>query len=150
MCSGKYVALNRDKRSLVLDLKQPAGRGVMTRLGVGSDALLRENPRLVVCAISGYAADGPYRNRAAHDLNAVGLSSVLRAEGAALPSVPPYPLSDLSAEMNARARSGSRCRRWPISPREATAQATSASQIGVARRVASDEITTLLQAGVTR
>ena len=118
--SGKFVALNRDKRSVVLDLKQEAGRetilrlvrrydvlvesfrpGVMDRLGLGSSSLLAENPRLVICAIAGYSKTGPYRQRAAHDLNTVGLSGVLRGGGDCVPTVPPYPLSDLAAGLNA-------------------------------------------------
>src|SRR5690349_6671342 len=74
-----FIAVNREKRSAALNLKRPEGRvallrlvdradvlvesyrpGVMTRLGLGSDALLARNPRLVYCAISGYGQDGPY------------------------------------------------------------------------------------------
>src|SRR3569832_989443 len=78
--SGRFAAINRDKRSLCLDLKQPAARqallkllprydilvesfrpGVLGRLGLGVSVLHARNPRLVVCSISGYGQDGPYR-----------------------------------------------------------------------------------------
>jgi crotonobetainyl-CoA:carnitine CoA-transferase CaiB-like acyl-CoA transferase len=116
--SGKFAALNRDKRSLCLDLKHPEGRaallkilprydilvetfrpGVLDRLGLDTDTLLGAQPRLVVCAISGYDADGPYRDRAAHDLNTVGLAGVLGLAGPADgdPAVPPVQLADLGS-----------------------------------------------------
>jgi len=116
--SGKFLALNRDKRSLVLDLKHEEGRrtllrllprydvlvesfrpGVMDRLGLGWEALSAGNPRLVVCAISGYPKDGPYRERAAHDLNTVGLAGVLGLSGPSggVPAVPPVQLADLGS-----------------------------------------------------
>jgi crotonobetainyl-CoA:carnitine CoA-transferase CaiB-like acyl-CoA transferase len=80
--------VNRDKRSLAVDLKNDAGRraflrmvaradvvvesfrpGVMDKLGVGFAALRQANPRIVLLSISGYGQDGPYRERAGHDLN---------------------------------------------------------------------------------
>ncbi|MCA2978531.1 MAG: CoA transferase, partial [Myxococcaceae bacterium] len=86
--SALFLALNRNKRSLALDLKTPGGvaalkrlarqydvlvesfrPGVMDKLGVGYEVLAKENPRLVYCAISGYGATGPDRLRAGHDLN---------------------------------------------------------------------------------
>src|SRR5919205_4663649 len=79
LCSG-YVWLNRNKRSVTLDVKAPEGRailrqlaeradvflenfapGVPERLGVGYEQLRELNPRLVYCALSGYGQTGPYR-----------------------------------------------------------------------------------------
>ena len=114
--SGRYNAINRDKRSFCLDLKKPDGRaallrlaprydvivesfrpGVMDRLGVGWDALAATNPKLVLCSISGYGQDGPYRERAGHDLNYVGLAGVLGMCGprGGDPPVPGVQLADL-------------------------------------------------------
>lgn len=80
-----YIALNRGKRSLRLDLKSPAGvaalvrlatrydvliesfrPGVMDRLGVGPDRLRAANPHLIYCSVSGYGQTGPMRDRAGH------------------------------------------------------------------------------------
>jgi alpha-methylacyl-CoA racemase len=100
--SALFLALNRGKRSMRLDLKEEAGRevllrlvrdydvliesfrpGVMERLGVGYERLREENPRLVYCAISGYGQDGPYTERSGHDLNYLGLNGVLGLTGEA-------------------------------------------------------------------
>ncbi len=115
--SGKFAALNRDKRSLCLDLKRPEGRaallrllprydvlletfrpGVLDRLGLDGATLWAAHPRLVVCAISGYGADGPYRERAGHDLNYIGLAGLLAFAGPGdrPPPVPPVQLADLA------------------------------------------------------
>lgn len=66
--------------------------GVMERLGAGQTALAEANPRLVYCALTGYGQDGPYRDRAGHDINYTGSTGVLHATGVAggppvLPSV---------------------------------------------------------------
>ena len=106
--SGFFHALNRNKRSLALDLRRPEGTealrrlvrrfdvlvesfrpGVMDRLGVGWEALSRENPRLVLCSISGYGQTGPYRDRAGHDIDYVALAGVLAVNG---PPEAPVPL----------------------------------------------------------
>ncbi len=106
--SGYFHALNRNKRSLALDLRRPEGSramrrivrrvdvvvesfrpGVMDRLGVGWEALSRENPALVLCSISGYGQQGPYRERAGHDLDYVALAGVLGVNG---PPEHPVPL----------------------------------------------------------
>jgi crotonobetainyl-CoA:carnitine CoA-transferase CaiB-like acyl-CoA transferase len=119
--SGRFAAINRDKRSLCLDLKQPAGRaallrllprydifvesfrpGVLARLGLGVDVLHAHNPRLVVCSISGYGQEGPYRDRAGHDLNYVGLAGVLGHSGVS-PETPPHPLPIQLADLGAGA-----------------------------------------------
>jgi crotonobetainyl-CoA:carnitine CoA-transferase CaiB-like acyl-CoA transferase len=98
--SGLFLALNRGKKSIRVDLKQPRGRevllrlvrdadvllesfrpGVLDRLGVGFERLRAQNPRLVHCAITGYGQDGPDRDRAGHDLNYLGLAGVLALGG---------------------------------------------------------------------
>jgi len=115
--SGRFAALNRDKRSLCLDLKRPEGRaallrlvrrydvvvesfrpGVLDRLGVGWGALSTENPRLVLCSISGYGQDGPYRDRAGHDINYVSVAGVLGRNGArgGDPTAPGVQLADIA------------------------------------------------------
>jgi alpha-methylacyl-CoA racemase len=116
--SGRFLAVNRGKRSLVLDLKKPEGRdallrmaeradvvvesfrpGVMDRLGVGWEALRARNPKLVLCSISGYGQSGPYRERAGHDLNYVGLAGVLAMTGEARgrkPAMPGVQIGDLA------------------------------------------------------
>jgi alpha-methylacyl-CoA racemase len=100
--SAFFLALNRNKRSIRVDLKSDAGRevllalvrdadvllesfrpGVLDRLGVGYERLREENPRLVYCAITGYGQDGPYRDRAGHDMNYLGLAGVLGLSGEA-------------------------------------------------------------------
>jgi len=106
--SGFFHALNRNKRSLALDLKAPGGAGVflrlaaradvvlesfrpgvMDRLGIGYAALQRANPRLVLCSISGYGQDGPYRERAGHDLDYCAIAGVLAVNGPAERPMPP-------------------------------------------------------------
>jgi crotonobetainyl-CoA:carnitine CoA-transferase CaiB-like acyl-CoA transferase len=115
--SGRFNALNRDKRSICLDLKKPGAAdallklvkrydvlvesfrpGVMDRLGVGYDALSKANPKLVVCSISGYGQTGPYRERAGHDLNYVALAGVLGMTGARAgdPPTPGVQLADIA------------------------------------------------------
>ena len=98
--SALFLALNRGKRSIRLDLKSEAGRevllrlvrehdvvlesfrpGVMERLGVGYERLREENPRLVYCAITGYGQDGPYTGRSGHDMNYLGLNGLLGLSG---------------------------------------------------------------------
>jgi len=117
--SGRFVALNRDKRSLCLDLKHPEGLkallrllphyhvlvesfrpGVLDRLGLGLPTLHAINPALVVCSISGYGQDGPYRERAGHDLNYAALAGVLAMSGPS-PQAPPHPLPIQLADLGA-------------------------------------------------
>jgi alpha-methylacyl-CoA racemase len=98
--SALYLSLNRNKRSVRLDLKQEQGKtallkmaeeadvlvesfrpGVLDRLGVGYDELAKANPALVYCPITGYGQDGPNRDRAGHDQNYLGLNGILGLTG---------------------------------------------------------------------
>ncbi len=100
--SALFLALNRNKRSIRLDLKSEGGReallalvrdadvvlesfrpGVLERLGVGYERMREENPRIVYCAISGYGQDGPKRGASGHDMNYLGLVGLLGLTGAA-------------------------------------------------------------------
>ncbi|MFS2056017.1 CoA transferase, partial [Variovorax sp. CT11-76] len=85
--ASHFVWVNRSKESISLDLKQPAALevlqelvagadvlvqnlapGAAARMGLGAQALQAKYPRLVVCDISGYGEDGPYRDKKAYDL----------------------------------------------------------------------------------
>jgi crotonobetainyl-CoA:carnitine CoA-transferase CaiB-like acyl-CoA transferase len=98
--SALFLALNRNKRSIRLNLKHERGKevllklvreydvvlesfrpGVLDRLGVGYERMREENPRIVYCAISGYGQDGPLRERSGHDLNYLGLIGLLGLTG---------------------------------------------------------------------
>jgi alpha-methylacyl-CoA racemase len=93
-----YNPLNRNKRSLCLNLKTPAGReifyrlvesadvvvegfrpGVTRRLGIDYPTLKAKNPRLIYCAVTGYGQDGPYCSLPGHDINYVALSGAIAA-----------------------------------------------------------------------
>jgi alpha-methylacyl-CoA racemase len=91
-----FAFVNRNKRSMTLNLKSPEGQqifrrlaagadvlvegfrpGVMKRLGADYETLRALNPRLVYCSLSGFGQDGPYRGYPAHDLNYLSLAGVL-------------------------------------------------------------------------
>lgn len=98
--SGFHVVLNRNKRSLTLNLKSPEGKeifqqlvhttdvvlesfrpGVMERLGLGYEKLSKTNPNLIYCAITGYGRTGPRSQKAGHDINYLALGGVLSHSG---------------------------------------------------------------------
>lgn len=112
-----FLAINRNKRSMTLNLKSQEGRevflrlvkgadvllesfrpGVLERLGLGYEQLKEINPRLVYCAISGYGQDGPYRLRAGHDLNYAGYAGLLDYNRGSNgePAMPATQLGDLA------------------------------------------------------
>jgi crotonobetainyl-CoA:carnitine CoA-transferase CaiB-like acyl-CoA transferase len=106
---SSFNPLNRNKRSIRLNLKSPQGRqvflqlaektdivvegfrpGVTRRLGIDYETLKIKNPRLIYCAITGYGQDGPYRDMPGHDLNYIAQAGVMGAIG--LPGErPPFP-----------------------------------------------------------
>jgi alpha-methylacyl-CoA racemase len=98
--SPLYLALNRGKRSIRLNLKDDKGReallrlvadydvvlegfrpGVLDRLGVGYETMREANPAIVYCAITGYGQTGPHTGRAGHDMNYLGLNGLLGMTG---------------------------------------------------------------------
>ncbi|MDR9878044.1 CaiB/BaiF CoA-transferase family protein [Pseudomonas allii] len=98
--SASHAYLNRNKRSLALDLKQAEALeivcalvkdydivleqfrpGVMERLGLGYEALKAINPRLIYVSITGYGQTGPYKDRAGHDINYLALAGIASYTG---------------------------------------------------------------------
>jgi alpha-methylacyl-CoA racemase len=111
-----FNALNRNKRSVTLNLKAAAGRdlllrlvqqadvlvegnrpGVMKRLGLGWEVVHARNRRLVMCSITGYGQDGPFASRAGHDLNYMATAGGLGLNG--VKGGPPVPLSVQAADI---------------------------------------------------
>jgi len=116
--SAPFLAVNRNKRGLVLDLKRAEGvavlnklvttadvlienyrPGVAARLGVDYPALSALNPRLIYCSISGYGQTGPYAARGGYDLIAQGMSGIMSATGSdgGAPVKVGVPITDLGA-----------------------------------------------------
>ena len=116
--SAAFLAINRNKRGIVLDLKVKAARdalrrmvaqsdvlvqnfrrGTLERFGLGYDNVRELNPALIYCHITGFGATGPYRDRGGFDLVAQGMSGMMAATGH--PDAPPVkvgvPITDLNA-----------------------------------------------------
>src|SRR3954454_2725648 len=117
--SAAFMMMKRNRRGVAVDLKTAGGkevvrrllaaadvvvenyrRGTMERLGLGYDALRRDNPGLVYCEISGFGRTGPYRDRAGFDLVAQGMSGLMSITGEG-PGRPPVkcgaPVTDITA-----------------------------------------------------
>lgn len=110
-----FQLINRNKRAIRLDLKNPKGRevflrlagkadlvvegfrpGVMSKLKLGYDAVAAVNQRVVYCSITGYGQDGPYAERAGHDINYIGYAGVGDQIGTEeAPVVPNFQIADL-------------------------------------------------------
>jgi len=111
-----FKLLNRNKRSLRLDLKSARGvevflrlageadavvegfrPGVVDKLGIGYGVVKELNPRIVYCSISGYGQTGPWRERAGHDINYIATAGVLDQIGTpgGAPAVPNFQIGDL-------------------------------------------------------
>ena len=108
--------IQRNKRSMTLNLKSPEGKqifdrlaadadiilegfrpGVTDRLGIDYASMAKVNPRVVYCSISGYGQDGPYRDKVGHDINYLGYAGVLGVSGGAgnSPTVMPVQVADI-------------------------------------------------------
>jgi len=116
---SRHLLLNRSKKSITLNLKNPEGRavllkmvekgadalieqfrpGVMDRLGVGYKDLEKVNPRLIYCSLTGFGQDGPYRDLAGHDINYIGIGGILGLTGhqGGPPAIPGIQIADLVA-----------------------------------------------------
>ncbi|HVL55457.1 MAG TPA: CoA transferase, partial [Burkholderiaceae bacterium] len=115
--SAPFMMLNRNKRGIALNLKDPRGvqvllrlaanadvllenyrRGTMEKLGLGYDALSRVNPGLIYCSVSGYGRTGPYADKAGFDLIAQGFSGLMSITGE--PGRPPVKTGGPVADIN--------------------------------------------------
>jgi crotonobetainyl-CoA:carnitine CoA-transferase CaiB-like acyl-CoA transferase len=117
--AASFLMMNRNKRGIAVDLKTEDGkrvvrrllrdadvvtenyrRGAMERMGLGYDALRKDNPRLIYCAISGFGRSGPYADRGGFDLIAQGMSGLMSITGEG-PGRPPVkvgaPVTDITA-----------------------------------------------------
>lgn len=115
--SANFAMLNRGKKSLALDLKDPGQRarlvpllkeadiiveqfrpGVMDRLGLSYEDIAAINPRIIYCSITGYGQSGPKAARAGHDLNYIGDSGLLALScgGPQAPVLPPALIADIA------------------------------------------------------
>jgi crotonobetainyl-CoA:carnitine CoA-transferase CaiB-like acyl-CoA transferase len=116
--SAYFLAVNRNKKSMTQNLKVKEGKeilykltnsydivlesfrpGVMDRLGIGYQELKKRNPRVILCSLSGYGQDGPYRERSGHDINYIGLGGILELIGIKdeAPVIPGVQIADLAA-----------------------------------------------------
>lgn len=114
--------LNRGKKSVVADLKSPAGReavlrlcdgadvfvetfrpGVMRRLGLDYETLSARNPRLVYCSISAFGQTGPYRDHPAHDLAVEAIAGVtgITLGNDGRPAIPGVAIADMTSSLQA-------------------------------------------------
>jgi crotonobetainyl-CoA:carnitine CoA-transferase CaiB-like acyl-CoA transferase len=116
--SAAFMMLNRNKRSLAVDLKTPGGleavkrllagadvvienyrKGALDKLGLGASALSALHPRLIYCAISGYGRTGPYADKGGFDLIAQGFAGIMSITGE--PGGPPAKSGTSIADINA-------------------------------------------------
>ncbi len=114
--SALFASLNRNKKSVTLNLKEESDRGhfcqlvktadvvvesfrpgVMDRLGIGYDRLKELNPGLVYCAITGYGQTGPYKDKPGHDINYLSYAGMLHfnRRTSEKPTVPATQVADL-------------------------------------------------------
>lgn len=120
--SAYFLSINRNKKSIVLDLKNPKGTdvflrlvrtadvviesfrpGVVDRLGIDYPRVSKMTPHIIYCSISTFGQSGPFRERVGHDLNCLALSGLLGITGlkGGPPTIPGVQVSDYAAAMMA-------------------------------------------------
>ena len=118
--SAPFAQVNRNKKSIAIDLKKSQGRdiflklastadcvleqfrpGVVDRLGINYATVAEVNPRIVYCSLTGFGQDGPHRERSGHDLNYLALSGVLglTTDDRGKPVIPGVQVADLAGGM---------------------------------------------------
>ncbi|PCH94261.1 MAG: carnitine dehydratase [Bacteroidetes bacterium] len=115
-----FLSINRNKRSMALDLKTKEGveifmklariadvivesyrPGVVEKIGVDYEAVCKVNPGIIYCSITGYGQTGPYRDKAGHDINFIGLAGILKEHGDVM-QIPNFLIADMvGGAMNA-------------------------------------------------
>ncbi|MFH1351619.1 MAG: CaiB/BaiF CoA-transferase family protein [Pseudomonadota bacterium] len=116
--SARHLLVNRNKKSMKLNLKTEEGKkiarrlvgtadilvegfrpGVMDRLGLGYEEASKINPGIIYCSISGYGQDGPYKNMVGHDMNYLGIAGILdiSGEGDGPPALSGVQISDIAS-----------------------------------------------------
>ncbi len=115
---GVFLQVNRNKKSVCLNLKSEAGKeifcklvadadvvieqfrpGVVKKLGVDYDSVKAINPRIIYCSISGYGQDGPYRLISGHDVNYISYAGILgmTTRKGQVPTLPGVQIADIGA-----------------------------------------------------
>jgi len=114
--SGLFLAINRNKKSMTLNLKTSQGQeifyklvqsadvvlegfrpGVVKRLGIDYATVKPLNPKVIYCSLSGYGQDGPYRDYVGHDINYIGFGGILGLTGTTQdPIIPGVQIADLA------------------------------------------------------
>lgn len=118
--SAAFLQVNRNKKSIALDLKQPEGRDLFLKLASTADCVLEQfrpgvvdrlsvdyatvagvNPKVVYCSLTGFGQNGPHRERSGHDLNYLALSGVLglTTDERGKPVIPGVQVADLAGGM---------------------------------------------------
>ncbi|MBS7249008.1 MAG: CoA transferase [Candidatus Freyarchaeota archaeon] len=113
-----FLILNRNKKSMKLNLKAEKGReivrklvkkydvvfetfrpGVMEKLGLGYSDLKKINPKIIYCSTTGYGQDGPYVDKPGHDINYISIAGILGVTGrhTGAPVIPGIPIADMSS-----------------------------------------------------
>jgi crotonobetainyl-CoA:carnitine CoA-transferase CaiB-like acyl-CoA transferase len=115
--SASFFALNRNKKSIKLNLKTAKGveifrkltqtsdvivegfrPGVVDRLGVGYNAVKKVKEDIIYCSITGYGQDGPYSSKVGHDINYIAYAGILGLNGlyGGRPAIPPVQIADIA------------------------------------------------------